>query len=102
MKKITVFFAFVLLLLVPGAALAGDGATILFREGQVAYISNGYSALVQEYKKLSGEKASHKIIELKLESSPFLINVAEIVLICRDRCTSLEIVDPRRSNERGK
>ncbi len=86
----------------PISALAGDGATLLFKEGQVAYISNGYSALVQEYKRLEGKNATHKIVELNLESSSFLINIAEIVLICRDRCTSLEVNDPRKSSQREK
>lgn len=81
-------------------AHAGDGATILFKEGQVAYIANGYQQLVDEYKKLGSDNKTHKIIQLNLESSPFLINIAEIVIICRDRCSSLEVFDPRRN--RGK
>ena len=83
-------------------ALAGDGATILFREGQLAFLNNGYSQLVDAYKKLNADSRAHKIVELNIESSPFLINVAEIVLICRDRCTSLEVKDPRRSNEQHR
>lgn len=78
-------------------AFAGDGATILFREGHVAYLANGYETLVEEYKKLNSKSTNHQIVELKLESNPFLINLAEVVIICRDRCTSLEINDPRRS-----
>lgn len=84
------------------AAHAGDGATILFREGHVAYLANGYTTLVEEYKKLNSKDASHSIVELKLESSPFLINLAEVVIICRDRCTSLEVIDPRRTDTKKK
>ena len=91
--------SFFLVLFNFSAAFAGDGATLLFREGQMAYISNGYSQLVEAYKKLNKESSSHNIVELKIESSPFLINLAEVVLICRDRCTSLEVVDPRRGSE---
>lgn len=83
----------------PKLAAAGDGATILFKEGHVAYINNGYSALVEEYKKLNRESRPHAIIELKIESSPFLINLSEVVIICRDRCTSLEVSDPRRTKK---
>lgn len=84
----------------PLAAWAGDAATIVFREGHIAYISNGYAALVQEYKNLNEASKPHKIIELKIESSPFLINLSEVVIVCRDRCTSLEVIDPRRSNQK--
>lgn len=100
------FIAFLLtftisILAITNSAHAGDGATILFREGQVAYIDNGYAALVEEYKKLNSNSSSHKIVQLNLESSPFLINISEIVVICRDRCTSLEVADPRRSAPRA-
>jgi hypothetical protein len=99
MKSTSIFLSFLLTayLLTPSLAHAGDGATILFREGHVAYIANGYAALVEEYKKLTTKQSSHSIVELKIESSPFLINLAEVVIICRDRCTSLEVMDPRSS-----
>lgn len=97
-----VLYLIVLISTLPNLAIAGDGATILFREGQVAYLENGYSALVEEYKKLNSKESSHKIVELKLESNPFLINISEIVIICRDRCKSLEVVDPRRTDKRIK
>lgn len=90
--------AVLLNLLACGVAFAGDGATILFREGQLAYISNGYSQIAEAYKRLNKESSPHNIVELKLESNPFFINLSEIVVICRDRCTSLELVDPRRSS----
>lgn len=91
-------FLFTALILTASSAVAGDGATILFREGQVAYINNGYAQLVDNYKQLNRSNSEHNIIELKIESSPFLINLAEVVLICRDRCTSVELMDPRRSS----
>ena len=99
MQSIFKFSALVLVSLISltSTAYAGDGATLLFREGQLAYVANGYSALVEEYKKLNRNDSKHNIIELKIESSPFLINLAEVVIICRDRCTSLEVMDPRRS-----
>lgn len=99
MRKFISIFIFFLAIGAPTVALAGDGATIMFREGQLAYVNNGYSALVDAYKKLNSKNSSHQIIELKIESSPFLINLSEVVIICRDRCTSLEVKDPRRTPE---
>ncbi len=89
-----------LFLILSSTAYAGDGATILFREGQVAYIANGYETIVSEYKKLSSSNEQHKIVELKLESNPFLINLAEVVVICRDRCSSMTIKDPRQTESK--
>jgi hypothetical protein len=94
-SKIAILFG--VLFLFNNNCFAGDGATILFREGHVAYLANGYATLESEYKKLSGTDLKHKIVELKLESSPFLINLAEVVLICRDQCSSLEVKDPRQT-----
>ena len=100
MKLLAVFFTLLVShCLLTSDAYAGDGATLLFREGHVAYVGNGYASLVDEYKKLNRQDSKHHIIELKIESSPFLINLAEVVIICRDRCTSLEVMDPRKSSQ---
>ena len=66
MRIIPLLFTLILagFLLKSESAFAGYGATLLFREGHVAYLANGYSALVEEYKKLDLKEAKYKIIEL--------------------------------------
>lgn len=80
-------------LAIPATARAGDGATIVFASGLRAYINNGYGVLVQQMKQLQSQ--DHQIVELNIEGGSFLLDVAQVVIVCRDRCTSLEVVDFR-------
>ena len=89
------------LVLLPDSAYAADGATIAFRSGQVAFIDNGYEKILEAMESLGRESKDHKIVKLSIGGGTFLLNVAEVVLVCRDRCTSVEfrdLRDPRREN----
>lgn len=85
--------AAILLSAVP--SFAADGATIAFRSGQVAYIDNGYEKILEAMESLDRESKDHRIVKLTLAGATFLLNVAEVVLVCRDRCTSVEFRDLR-------
>lgn len=87
-------------LLIPSHSFAAEGATLLFREGQVVYVTNGYKQLSEAFKGLSGKAEQAKIVEVSIEGSTFLLNLSEVVLVCRDRCSNLEINDPRRTEKR--
>ncbi len=87
-------------LVTPAATYAAEGATLLFREGQVVYVTNGYKQLAENFKAMSGKSVQAKIIEVNIEGSTFLINLSEVVLVCRDRCSNLEINDPRKTEKR--
>ncbi len=88
--------ATVALSVIPTAsALAGEAATIVFRSGQVVRIEDGYSAVVAAMSKLDGGSASHRIVNLNIGGGSFLLNVAEAVIVCRDHCPSLQVVDVR-------
>lgn len=76
-------------------ALAGDGATIVFESGQLVRLNNGYAAVLSAMKTLNDSNQKHRIVELNIEGDSFLLNVAEVVIVCRDRCSSLEVVDLR-------
>jgi hypothetical protein len=76
-------------------ALAADAATIVFNSGQRVYINNGYGQIVTAMKQLNARSQDHQIVDLNIEGGSFLLNVAEVVIVCRDRCTSLEVVDFR-------
>jgi hypothetical protein len=79
----------------PASALAADAATIVFNSGQRVYINNGYGQIVTAMKQLNARSQDHQIVDLNIEGGSFLLNVAEVVIVCRDRCTSLEVVDFR-------
>lgn len=76
-------------------ANAADGATIAFRSGQVAFIDNGYERILEAMQSLEKDSKDHKIVKLTIAGGTFLLNVAEVVLVCRDRCTTVEFRDLR-------
>ena len=80
-------------------AYAGDGVTVVFKSGQVVRIDDGYRQVVDAMKALEGTELRHKIVELNLGGGSFLLDVADAVVVCRDRCDSLKILhqlDPRK------
>lgn len=80
-------------------AHAGDGATLVFREGHVAHVDDGYQTIVDAYKRLGKSDSRHQILEMTLNGGSFLIDLAEVVIVCRDKCVGLEISDPRRTSK---
>ncbi|RMG45105.1 MAG: hypothetical protein D6719_00680 [Candidatus Dadabacteria bacterium] len=97
MKKLLPLLYLLLGLAVP--AYAGDAATVIFKSGQVVMIEDGFREIVSEMKKLNNSSASHKILELNIGGGTFLLNVAEVVVVCRDDCKSVKIrhqLDPAR------
>ena len=90
----------ILLLLSVSSAHAGDAATVVFRSGQVVMIGDGYRQLVDAMKSLDGKSGDYKIVELSIGGGSFLLNMAEVVIVCRDDCRSLIVrhqLDPARS-----
>ena len=80
---------------VAAPAFAGEAATVVFRSGQVVRINDGYSVVVAAMSKLHGSNQTHSIVTLNIGGGSFLLNVAEAVIVCRDHCPSLEVVDVR-------
>jgi len=88
----------------PNTALAGDAATLIFESGQVVMIEDGYRQIVDSMKGLTGQPDQHKIVELNIGGGSFLLNVSQVVVVCRDDCKSLLIrhqLDPARSKNQG-
>lgn len=99
-------FPLILMLIVvlPSIAHAGDAATLVFKSGQVVMIEDGYRQVVDEMKAINGKPDQSRIIELNLGGGSFLLNVSEVVIVCRDDCKSLIVrhqLDPARANNRG-
>lgn len=84
-------------------ARAGDGATLIFNSGIVVEIDDGYSQLINSLKSLDSKTSIHKVVELNLGGGTFLVNVSEIVVLCRDKCKNMTIkhqLDPARAPKR--
>jgi len=81
------------------SAYAGDGVTLVFESGQVVKINDGYTKIVRAMRKLHESVSEHHIVELEIGGSTFVLNVAQVVVVCRDDCRSLEVrhqLDPKR------
>lgn len=92
---ITATFMLALVLVAAAAARAGEAATLVFRSGQVVYLDNGYGAIVAAMSKLNHDSQAHNIVDLNIGGGSFLLNVAEVVIVCRDNCPSLTVQDMR-------
>ena len=76
-----------------GSAWA-TGATLIFKSGLRVYVNNGYDKIVDSLSKIEGD-ARHKVISLDVEGGIFLLDVAEVVIACKERCTSIDLIDTR-------
>ena len=92
---IAIFCAFLGVFSLPGTALAGDAATIHFKSGHVVIIDDGFKDIVEAMRGLNSSSSDHKIVKLDLQGGSFLLNVAEVVIVCRDSCRGLTTVDTR-------
>lgn len=104
MRKLKTIFAILSLILV-SQAWAGDGATVIFKSGQVVQIDDGYRQIVESMKTLNGASTDHKILELTIGGSSFLLNISEVVIVCRDNCSNVVILhqlDPKRGGTKAK
>ncbi len=100
MKK----YLLVLLILVPLHAFAGDAATVIFKSGQVVRIDDGFRQLVEAMKKVKPTD-EFSLLEMNISGGTFLLNMAQAVVVCRDTCSSLQIMhqlDPRRGQSNYK
>ena len=88
------------LVVAPANALAGDGATVIFKSGQMILIDNGYGQIVESMKSLNlGKDSQHKIISLDVGGGEFILDLAQVVVVCRDVCKSVTVLhqlDPSR------
>lgn len=86
----------------PKPAFAGDAATLIFTSGQKVYIGNGYKQIVEAMSATSSKNSERSVVKLDIEGGSFMLNVAEVVIACRDRCQSLEVEDMRDPKRGGR
>jgi putative cell wall-binding protein len=86
---------FALGLAAPATSLAADAATIVFRSGQVVRLNDGFKDIAPALERLNENSQDHKIVQLTLSGNTFLLNLAEVVILCRDDCRGLTVEDKR-------
>jgi hypothetical protein len=84
------------LMLAVDSAFAGDGATIVLKSGAIITINNGYTQIVGGMKEFNRRGTENFNAEINMEGTTFFINLADVALVCRDECKSLEIKFPER------
>ena len=94
LKRIS--FSFLLITIFSSTAFAGDGATIVLRSGVKLYFANGYKQLVNGVKEFNKKSSENYIAELNIAGDTFMINLDEVAVLCRDRCSSIEITNPKK------
>ena len=104
MRPVYIFVFSALLLLNSRVALAGDAATLVFKSGQMVMIEDGYNKVVDQMRSISGKPEQPHIVELNIGGGSFLLNISEVVIVCRDDCKSLIVrhqLDPARASGKG-
>ena len=104
--KLTVFAKALLVLFFffPSVSYAADAATIVFKSGQVVKINDGFKDVSAAMRELNNKSQEHRVVQLELNGGTFLLNVAEVVIVCRDDCRGLDVVDvrdPARAQQGG-
>ena len=84
-----------LVFVAPSIALAGDGATIVFKSGVIVTLNNGYKQLVDGMKDLRTKGSQNFPVEILIEGTSFFVNLGEVAVLCRDACSSLTVVSPK-------
>jgi hypothetical protein len=79
-------------------AHAGDAAMIVFKSGVVVNLDNGYKQLVDGMKGLKMKGSENYPVEIQIEGTAFFINLGEVAVLCRDRCSSLTIISPKQGS----
>jgi hypothetical protein len=80
------------------SAWAGEGATIIFRSGQTIMLDSGYNEIAAAVKAHTNKRTS-EIVSLNIGGNEILLDVSEVVLLCRDSCRTLRLshqLDPER------
>ena len=80
-------------------AYAADAATVIFKSGQVIKVDDGFRQIVDVMKANGSSDKSNNLVELNIGGGTFLLNLSEVVVVCRDSCSNLTILhqlDPKR------
>ena len=92
MKK-TLVLAVLLIMICSSIAMAQEEVALALKSGHVIRIPYGYTQIAESMKRMQGER--HMVIEINVNGAPMLINLAEVVAVCKGKCSYLDVVDKR-------
>ncbi|MDZ4787205.1 MAG: hypothetical protein SGJ02_14120 [bacterium] len=96
MKKTTLLSVLLFNLIVSSSNLfAADGATLFFKSGQALFLDGGYQELSEAMAKLSTRNEGQAVLMLNLVGSTIWVNMSEVIILCRDKCRNIEVMDLR-------
>jgi hypothetical protein len=101
MKRILVVFCFIFALISSSNAMAAEPVTVVLKSGQIFRLSDGYRDLALAMKTTAGSTSKTRVIDLSIGGEPFVIDLNEIVLVCRNDCKPLTVVDSKTSERRS-
>ena len=98
--RISFSIVFYLLLpcLTPSYAFAGDGATIVLKNGTTVYLNKGFKQIESGIRSAFRNNSKSLYIEVKLGTAPFYINLDNVAIVCRDQCSSMKSVEMKTSS----
>ena len=91
MKKHLVAITLGLLISAMPAWAAPDPATLLLKSGAVLRLNDGYRELVQAMTSLGSSNSTVKVLDLSIGGEPFIINMVEVVVLCKGSCNAMKV-----------
>ncbi len=88
-----------LLFVFPSTALAGDGATVIFKSGKTIYLNSGFKQIESGLNKSSGNSSNNVYVKLELAESPIYINLDTVAIVCRDNCKSMKLIETEKDEK---
>lgn len=93
MRKYVLWAALILAVNLPAMALAQEEVALALKSGHVIRIPYGYSQIAEAMKRMREER--NFVVEINVNGAPMLLNLPEVVAVCKGKCTYLDVVDKR-------
>jgi hypothetical protein len=99
MKRVLFALATALAVTAAFPAQAEEGVTLVLKSGVILFLRDGYKQIVPTVKAHPGPSAeagarAGRWLELNLDGHPFLVDLNEVAIVCRERCDSMTIIRP--------
>ena len=99
MKQFKLFFVSMSVIMGAGffrPAFAGDAVTIVYTNGVIAKLRNGYQQVADSIREFNRKGTENFLTKVTIEGETFFINLGDVALICRDECKSLQLKFPEK------
>lgn len=93
MKILAKLCALAIFLLTGGfsTAFAADGAVILFRDGVVAEVRDGWKQLMDGMRDRKDGDEKSSVVELNLDGNSFFVDLEQVLVLCKEPCRSFAV-----------